>query len=60
MVGTEYLRGFTDCAEMILLELKKAKDLEDARKRVEYILSAAVEKKIEELARRLGYPLSIY
>ena len=43
MVGTEYLRGLTDCAETILLESKKAKDLEDARKRVEYILSATVE-----------------
>ena len=57
MGKTDYIRGFNDALELVLLAIKEAKDVEDVRKRVEEILGAVVERKIEELARELGYPL---
>ena len=59
MGKTDYIRGFNDALELVLLAIKQAKDVEDVRRRVEEILGAVVERKIEELARELGYPLAI-
>jgi len=59
MGKTDYIRGFNDALELVLLAIKEAKDVEDVRKRVEEILGAVVERKIEELARQLGYPLTV-
>jgi len=42
---------------MVLFEVRRAKSLEDARKRIEYIYTAVNEQKIEEIARRIGFPL---
>ena len=42
---------------MVLLEIKRAKDLEDLRRRVELMLGLATEHKIDQIARQLGYPL---
>ena len=55
----EYVRGFNDALEMVLLLLKRVKSLDDARQKIEELLGTAVERKIEELARELGYPISI-
>ena len=57
MMENDYVRGFTDALEMVLLEFKRVKDLEDLRRRVELMLGLALEHKMEELARQLGYPL---
>ena len=57
MGNKEYLRGFIDAVEIALLELRRAKDLEDARRRLEKIYTLAVEHKIDQVARELGYPL---
>jgi len=57
MGSKEYLRGFIDAVEIALLELRRAKDLEDARRRLEKIYTLAVEHKIDQVARELGYPL---
>jgi len=59
MGNKEYIRGFTDALELVLLELKRAKDLDELRRRVELMLGLALEHKLEELARQLGYPLRI-
>jgi len=53
----EYVRGFNDALEMVLLIVKSAKSVDEVRQKVEELLGATVEKKIEELARQLGYPL---
>ena len=58
-VRAEYVRGFNDALEMVLLLLKRVKSLDDARQKIEELLGTAVERKIEELARELGYPLTI-
>jgi len=58
-VRAEYVRGFNDALEMVLLLLKRVKSLDDARQKIEELLGTAVERKIEELARELGYPISI-
>jgi len=57
MMENDYVRGFTDALEMVLLEFKRVKDLEDLRRRVELMLGLAVEHKIDKIAQRLGYPL---
>ena len=57
MGSSSYVRGFTDALEMVLLEIKRAKDLEDLRRRVELMLGLATEHKIDQIARQLGYPL---
>jgi len=59
MSRTDYLRGFVDALEMVMIEVKRAKNLRDARRRIEAMLGMALEHKIEELARQLGYPLKI-
>jgi len=51
----EYERGFTDALELVVSELEDATDLEDARTRVKLLLSLALEHKMTELKRRLGY-----
>jgi len=43
--------------ELVLLELKRAKDLDELRRRVELMLGLALEHKIDRIARELGYPL---
>jgi len=45
----EYERGFTDALELV------ASDLEDAKARVKALLGLALEHKMTELKRRLGY-----
>ncbi len=51
----EYERGFTDALELVASELEEAKDLEDAKARVKALLGLALEHKMTELKRRLGY-----
>jgi len=51
----EYERGFTDALELVVSELEDAENLEDARTRVKLLLSLALEHKMTELKRRLGY-----
>jgi len=51
----DYERGFTDALELVMSELEDAKDLEDARARIRALLSLALEHKMTELKRRLGY-----
>lgn len=51
----EYERGFTDALELVASELEEARDVEDARARVRLLLGLALEHKMEELRRRLGY-----
>ena len=51
----DYERGFTDALELVVSELEDARDLEDARTRVRLLLSLALEHKMTELKRRLGY-----
>ena len=58
MGRTDYLRGFNDAVEMILMVMKSAKDLNEAREIIERILGTVVERKIEQLAKEMGYPLS--
>ena len=52
---SDYERGFTDALELVVSELEDAEDLEDARTRVELLLSLALEHKMTELKRRVGY-----
>ncbi len=52
---SNYERDFTDALELVMSELEDAKDLEDARTRVRLLLSLALEHKMMELKRRLGY-----
>ena len=59
MGNKDYIRGFIDAVEIALLELRRAKDLEDARRRLEKIYTLAVEHKIDQVARELGYPLML-
>ena len=51
MGNKDYIRGFTDALEMTLLELRRARDLEDAKKRIEGLLARADNP--EELMKRL-------
>ena len=51
---SDYERGFTDALELVVSELENAKDLEDARTRVELLLSLTLEHKMTELKHRLG------
>ena len=46
---SDYERGFTDALELVVSEL------EDARTRVELLLSLTLEHKMTELKRRVGY-----
>ena len=52
---SDYERGFTDALELVVSELEDAENLEDARTRVKLLLSLALEHKMTELKRRLGY-----
>ena len=52
---SDYERGFTDALELVVSELENAKDLEDARTRIELLLSLTLEHKMTELKRRVGY-----
>jgi len=52
---SDYERGFTDALKLVVSELEDAENLEDARTRVKLLLSLALEHKMTELKRRLGY-----
>ena len=49
------MRGVPDALELVVSELEDAENLEDARTRVKLLLSLALEHKMTELKRRLGY-----
>ena len=55
MDKNSYVRGFTDALELVLVELQRAKDLEDARERVRTLYGLALEHKLDEIQRQLGY-----
>jgi len=57
LVDERYAHGFIDAIALALLEVKKARSLEELRERLEIIYGLAVEHKLEMLAQRLGYPL---
>lgn len=57
MSKADFILGVSVGIELALLALRRAKDVEDARKRLERVLGPVTEKKIEELAKELGYPL---
>ena len=59
MGRTDYIRGFNDAVEMILMAIKDAKDLDEAREIIKRILGAVVEHKIEQIAREIGYPIML-
>ena len=59
MGKTDYIRGFNDALELVLLLLKQVRSVDEAREKIEELHGTAVEKKIEELARQLGYPLTV-
>jgi len=50
-----YIRGFNDALELVMVELQRAKDLEDAKARIRSLYGLAVEHKLEEIKRQLGY-----
>ena len=50
-----YVRGFQDALELVLAELERAEDLEDAKKRVRVMWNLAMEHKLGEIQRQLGY-----
>ena len=50
-----YVRGFTDALEMVLVELQKCRDLDEAVKRIKAMYGLALEHKLDELKRQLGY-----
>jgi len=50
-----YVRGFQDALELVLAELERAEDLEDAKKRIRALWSLAMEHKLDEIQRQLGY-----
>ena len=49
-----YAEGFEDAAELCLHELKKAKDLEDAKERVKKIIQLVKERKFERIKSMLA------
>ena len=49
-----YAEGFEDATELCLHELKKAKDLEDAKQRIQKIIRLVKEKKFERIKSMLA------
>jgi len=49
-----YLKGFEDCLDLILIELRKAKNLEDAKLRIEVIYTELKENKYEAIRKMLN------
>jgi len=48
-----YRRGFEDCAELCLSEVNESESLEEAKRRLQDVLSLIKEDKIERLKRML-------
>ena len=61
MPGSDYIKGLSDGFALALAVIKGSRDvedaenLEDAMTRVKLLLSLALEHKMTELKRRLGY-----
>ncbi|WP_187152667.1 hypothetical protein [Acidianus manzaensis] len=49
-----YVKGFEDCLDFVLIELKKSKDLNDAKTRIEVIYTEFKENKYETIKKMLN------
>jgi hypothetical protein len=49
-----YLKGFEDCLDLVLIELKKSKDLKDAKIRIEVIYTEFKENKYQTIKKVLN------
>ncbi|WP_167738485.1 hypothetical protein [Saccharolobus sp. E5-1-F] len=49
-----YLKGFEDCLDLVLIELKKSKNLEEAKVRIEVIYTELKENKYEVIRKMLN------
>jgi len=49
-----YAEGFEDATELCLHEVEKAKDLEDAKRRIQKIIQLVKERKFERIKSMLA------
>jgi len=49
-----YQRGFEDAVELCLMEIEKTENIEEIRRRIQYLLGLVKEHKFDQIKQRLG------